>query len=141
MNPDWNREAMRVRAREAALMNGPNGAFYRRWKETGSPGLSSPENEEDTMSRTFAFVVQSTEHEVGWGVRPDGWFLFESEAKADAWIKDQYATDVSKIAPAEYNTYDKAGYREVSPAILAEIEAAPNGLIWKRQRAQFEVTT
>lgn len=141
MNAEWRREALRIRAREAALMSGPDGAFYRRWKETGSPSPSSLANEEDTMTRTFAFVVQSTEHERGWGVRPDGWFLFETETKADAWIKAQYDSRDAKNVPDEYNTYNKAGYREVTPAILADIQAAPTGLIWKRQRNEFEVKT
>lgn len=47
MNAYWREEMRRNAAREQALLNGPDGDFYRRWKEDGSPNMRAPEQKEE----------------------------------------------------------------------------------------------
>lgn len=69
-------------------------------------------------------VIAGTEHERGWGCRPDGYVAFTSKLAAYEWI-DSYNKrfNSSPRVPDEYTTYDYVGIKECSQAFLNEVGA------------------
>ncbi|AXQ69293.1 hypothetical protein HOU02_gp432 [Caulobacter phage CcrBL9] len=88
------------------------------------------------MTHSFLFILVGTEHESGWGQRPDGFMILRTEATADAWLKD-YAASQTGPTPHEYTTWDKIGYLPVTAEVAAELEASERPAIWKRRRSDF----
>lgn len=70
----------------------------------------------------FVFVVSITEVERGWGQRPDGYFLFETEEHAKAFIAADDATRAA-IVPNVYCDYTLEGYKPTYKELLEEVKA------------------
>lgn len=69
----------------------------------------------EIKTKYYAYIIEGTEHESGWGQRPDGVVAFKTEADATQWIAEYYKKHhASKTAPHDYTTYDKLGNHEVS---------------------------
>lgn len=62
------------------------------------------------------YIIDITEHERGWGQRPDGHIGCLTEAAADEYIKRK-TTGRTGHAPDIYESYSKRGYVEVSPTV------------------------
>jgi hypothetical protein len=73
------------------------------------------------------YAVSMTEHERGWGQRPEGYLAFLTEADADAHIKAENAAEVKRNpgghAPDVYWTHHKKGYLACSPGFLKRLKA------------------
>jgi hypothetical protein len=72
------------------------------------------------MSVLVGFVVEMTEHERGWGQRPDGFLVFETEAKAKSYVQKEIANR-TKSDPDDYVVYHLRGYMEVCLEIISRI--------------------
>jgi len=60
-------------------------------------------------------VIEGTEHERGWGCRPDGYVAFTTKEAAEAFIVDYDAKhNTAKHAPDEYTVYSYIGLKECS---------------------------
>jgi hypothetical protein len=71
------------------------------------------------MSATKAYRIRWTEHERGWGSRPDGVTLHRDEAEARRFIANYWASQPDKIngrAPDEYSAPGEPELTDVSPA-------------------------
>ncbi len=69
-------------------------------------------------SPTVAYLVEMTEHERGWGYRPDGYMAFQTEADAKAYVNRQTAGRSIHNVPDEYVSYDLVGYKECSQRVI-----------------------
>ena len=66
-------------------------------------------------AKYYAYIIEGTEYERGWGCRPDGVVALPNEVAADAWIQAYNAKyNTAPSAPDEYTRYDKVGIKEVS---------------------------
>jgi hypothetical protein len=64
-------------------------------------------------------VIEGTEHERGWGCRPDGYVAFRSQEAAETWIREYVARNhTAPTAPDEYTSYRYIGIRECSQGFL-----------------------
>ncbi len=70
-----------------------------------------------TQPVTVVYIVQMTEHERGWGQRPDGNLAFVSEASAKEYVNEA-TKDRKPPVPDEYTSYHMDGYKECSPAFF-----------------------
>ena len=70
---------------------------------------------------TVVFVVEMTEHERGWGQRPDGNLAFVDEQTAKAYV-DKETKDRTGPAPDEYISYNLLGYRACTSAFLKTVK-------------------
>lgn len=60
-------------------------------------------------------VIEGTEHERGWGCRPDGYVAFTTKEAAETFIADYNARhNTAKHAPDEYTVYNYIGLKECS---------------------------
>lgn len=82
-----------------------------------------------------AFVIQVTEHERGWGSRPDGHIIFKTEADADLWLLKVYNERRNQPTPDEYDSYDKIGYKEVKVEVIEALR--DKDFIWATNRQKF----
>ena len=62
------------------------------------------------MKGYTAYKVDMTEHERGWGSKPDGSLLFDNEAAADYFLKEEYAGRDARNVPDYYISYSKSGW-------------------------------
>lgn len=76
----------------------------------------------------LAHVVSVTEYERGWGQRPDGYHLFNSRDKAEAWIKNQYKGRSGPV-PDCYESYDYSGEREIGLTCKVALQDRGDG-VW-----------
>jgi hypothetical protein len=80
------------------------------------------------------YVIGLTEHERGWGCRPEGYLGFLTEAEADAYIKAENAAEVARnpsgVVPDCYWTYNKVGYREAHPSQLKAVKTNGRGRVY-----------
>lgn len=80
------------------------------------------------MTQVCGFFVLDVEYERGWGQRPDGYRIFNSEAEADAFIKAAYADRVG-YAPDYYINYEKVGWKPISDIEQAKLRM--NGVAYR----------
>ena len=60
-------------------------------------------------------VIEGTEHERGWGCRPDGYVAFVSKKAAEDWILEYNLKHNDQVhAPDEYTVYNYIGLKECS---------------------------
>jgi hypothetical protein len=68
-------------------------------------------------------VVHGTEHERGWGWRPDGYVAFLDKASADQWIDGYHKTNNNqKRVPDNYTTYAYFGAVECSDGFYKAVQ-------------------
>lgn len=108
-----------------------NAELLKRVEEMELKFRHSPER----MAKTTVHVVSGTEHERGWGCRPDGYIAFLTEAAANDWI-NEYDTTVNcrPTVPHEYTTYSYQGIKECSVEFYREVVKA------RGQRKHFNRT-
>lgn len=82
------------------------------------------------IDQKFLYVCSVTEHERGWGSRPDGYFLFESEEKFKEWRDRVYSSRVSKEVPYCYDTYDGIGYHPVNDTVYHDFTKQKDDNVW-----------
>lgn len=78
----------------------------------------------------FLYVCAVTEHEQGWGQRPDGYFLFETEEKFIEWKDKKYANRTDKNVPYIYDTYEGIGYHPVADDVYREFVKRDDDTFW-----------
>jgi hypothetical protein len=81
------------------------------------------------MAKLCGFFVEVTERERGWGRRFEGYMVFNSEADADACIKELTA-DRTGPAPDCYDSYEKIGWKPISE--FEDELLKLNGYFWKK---------
>lgn len=74
-----------------------------------------------TQPVTVVYIVEMTEHERGWGQRPDGNLAFVTEADAKSYV-DKVTADRKGPVPDEYTSYHMVGYRECSAEFFSRFE-------------------
>jgi hypothetical protein len=72
------------------------------------------------MNGNFGYFVSVTEYERGWGSKPDGYVVFNSEKEADYFLKQEYASRGNQV-PDYYLDYSKSGYRPISQGLANAI--------------------
>ena len=77
-----------------------------------------------TTVKPSVHVIEGTEHERGWGQRPDGYIAFLTEAEAKQYISD-YNRKYNNLpsAPDEYTTYAYIGVKQCSFEFFEEVTA------------------
>lgn len=80
-----------------------------------------------------AFVVEWTEMERGWGQRPEGYLLFQTEKEADAFICEE-TKDRNARGPVPdcYDLYEKRGLKKVSAQVYSCIGNADHRRLWMK---------
>ncbi|UTU07948.1 hypothetical protein CcrC1_gp262c [Caulobacter phage C1] len=91
-------------------------------------------------TRHFAFVIEGTEYESGWGPRPDGFVLFEDEQSAEAWMARMKAEDAqwARENPGktrDFVYYDKRGYKPIKAEVAEALDKA--GALHKDRASEF----
>lgn len=77
-----------------------------------------------------AYVIQMTEHERGWGQRPDGYLVFGTEADGKAYVIKEISSRISPVAPDIYVSYDVVGYKQCAPSIIEAIAKSERQFIY-----------
>lgn len=72
------------------------------------------------MEKKFAYVLNITEHEKGWGTRPDGYMCFLNKEAAEVWINEEYSKRSSTV-PDSYDSYDNERWEPVSNSLFEAI--------------------
>lgn len=70
---------------------------------------------------TSAYVLRITEHERGWGSRPEGYYVFGSKDDATAFLIRETAGRTG-VAPDVYESYDHVGYHPIGPEFQRMLE-------------------
>lgn len=85
----------------------------------------------NTKVQRFGFFVSITEHERGWGSRPDGFLIFSDREAAVKFIDDiAKARAIDRHVPDEYDSYDLEGWNPITEA--EEKHIAKDGKVWRR---------
>jgi hypothetical protein len=83
------------------------------------------------------YVLEITEHERGWGVRPDGYYIFENKAAADQFLTRELAGRTGPV-PDEYESYSHVGYRAVGLEFQRMLEVTKASRVHIRQLSELE---
>lgn len=76
------------------------------------------------------FVVECTEHERGWGSRPDGYMAFPTKKLGEAWIVEATKDRQFGNAPDYYISYQPLGDKPASAAMVESVKASPHGFLY-----------
>jgi len=80
----------------------------------------------------FGFIVSITEYERGWGCRPEGYFIFDTEETATKYIKSILAKRGTKV-PDCYDDYNPIGYKPISEEIFNELSNSEEKRVWVKK--------
>ncbi len=83
--------------------------------------------------KKFLYVLDVTEHERGWGIRPDGYMLFIDNESADAWVKDIYSKRDNNV-PDCYDTYEGGRWEPVHETLYEKVKV--DGHTWVRSLSE-----
>ena len=76
-------------------------------------------------------LIQWTEHERGWGCRPDGCSLYNTPEEAQSHINTMYAQRDRNHVPDEYSSPDFATYAYINePSLLNKFMENANSPFW-----------
>lgn len=73
------------------------------------------------MEQKFVYVFNVTEHERGWGTRPDGYMCFPDQEIAEQWRDGIYEKRDVKHVPDCYDTYDGGRWEPVHESLYNKV--------------------
>lgn len=79
----------------------------------------------------FVYVLDVTEHERGWGMRPDGYVCFVDGEVAHQWRLERYKDRNTNSVPECYDTYENGRWEPVHESIHTKFQRQLIGCVLK----------